>query len=288
VSIVFPTNKAHISFSEIKNWAECPYRHKLLYVDKIQTYEDNPYADFGTIVHEEIENFLKGEKISQERVDKSIEERWAEKKYDKEEHITKVTQQRDLIGSKYVHDYLPFWKKSAKIILEDLPGFLNAHFPNWEYHMAEQQLYESIEKSDLKFKGFIDCIIKVPKAKNSKKYNYWIIDWKTTGKTGWYWTKRKDFTSLVQIGLYKKFWSDQASIPLNDIKTAFVFLKRGSSPGKSCELFKVSTGPKFLEKSEKLVNNMIKNVEKNNYLKNYNNCKFCPFKKTEHCSGNGW
>ena len=38
------SKREHVSFSEIKNWKECPYRHKLMYLDGIQTYENNPYA----------------------------------------------------------------------------------------------------------------------------------------------------------------------------------------------------------------------------------------------------
>ena len=33
--MTFKTGKPHVSFSEIKVWKECPYRHKLTYVDKI-------------------------------------------------------------------------------------------------------------------------------------------------------------------------------------------------------------------------------------------------------------
>ena len=41
----WPTGKPHISFSEIKQWKECPYRHKLAYVDKIETFEDTAPID---------------------------------------------------------------------------------------------------------------------------------------------------------------------------------------------------------------------------------------------------
>ena len=40
---MFPTGKPHISFSEIKQWKECAYRHKLTYIDKIDVFEDSPY-----------------------------------------------------------------------------------------------------------------------------------------------------------------------------------------------------------------------------------------------------
>ena len=38
----FPTGKPHVSFSEIKIWKECPWRHKLTYIDKIDMFADAP------------------------------------------------------------------------------------------------------------------------------------------------------------------------------------------------------------------------------------------------------
>ena len=31
---------SHISYSEFKIWAECPYKHKLKYIDKVVTFKD--------------------------------------------------------------------------------------------------------------------------------------------------------------------------------------------------------------------------------------------------------
>ena len=46
MSQMFPTNKPHISYSEIRAWAECPFRHHLMYVEKINTYKENPILFF--------------------------------------------------------------------------------------------------------------------------------------------------------------------------------------------------------------------------------------------------
>ena len=284
----FPTKKNHISYSELKAWKECSFRHKLMYVDKIETYEDNPYADFGTIIHEAIENFINGGILDIECANKKIIECWDKKGYDSKDYIEKITAQRKENGWKYEHEKLSQWLASAKNILEDFPQFMDNTFPGWIAVKAEEELYEEIPGFDIKFKGFIDCIIKVPKSKNSKLFNYWILDWKTTGKSGWYFQKRKEFLSLLQVGLYKKFWAKKSNLPLKDVRAGYVFLKRSASPGKTCELFKVSVGPKFIENGDKIMSSMIKTVQKGLTLKNYYSCKFCPFKNTEHCSGNSW
>ena len=53
----------HISFSEIKQWKECPYRHKLVYIDKIDKFEPSPYLHFGTAVHEGCETLLETKEV---------------------------------------------------------------------------------------------------------------------------------------------------------------------------------------------------------------------------------
>ena len=52
------SKREHVSFSEVKCWRECPWRHKLLHIDKIGTFEPSPFLDFGTTVHEGCETFL--------------------------------------------------------------------------------------------------------------------------------------------------------------------------------------------------------------------------------------
>ena len=169
---------------------------------------------------------------------------------------------------------------------------MSEQFGNWELIDAEHELYENIDQSDIKFKGFVDCIIK---TKNSKgKDEIWIIDWKTTGASGWdgfkqpngkFYAKKSDFTYTSQIGFYKKFISEKLGIDLKDIKCAFIFLKRGTTQEKSIDILKVSAGPKFIEKVDKLLKQMINMVNKGMYFKNQENCKYCPFANSEHCNG---
>ena len=45
------TDIKRISFSELKNWKECPYRHKLAYIDKIPHFQGNEFTAFGTAIH---------------------------------------------------------------------------------------------------------------------------------------------------------------------------------------------------------------------------------------------
>ncbi len=276
-------NKKHISFSELKIWSECTYRHKLSYIDKLDTYEPSTYTVFGNCVHECIEDYLKTRNLN---IDKCIEEitaQWESHGFDSEEYINKMVDQRRAANLNYKHEALPLWITYAKNILVNFPTWLDDTFPNWEFHQAEEDLYEDIDNSNLKFKGFIDAVISVPKGKDPSKRVIWILDWKTTGPMGWWKDKRRDFISHSQIGLYKKYWAKKYNVDLKDIRTGFVFLKRKPKPNKNIELFKVSTGPKFIEKSDKLVVKMLHNLSREVYIKNRLSCQFCPFSGTEHC-----
>ena len=272
--------KEHVSYSEIRQWKECTWRHKLLYIDKISTYEESPHLHYGTIVHDACEHFLKTKELKIEETKKRIKESWDEHGFDAEDFIQLQKQRAKLQGWTYKHNKVKDWTQWAETSLLSLPDFLDETFPNWEFVSAEDALYESIENISTKFKGYIDCIIKVP-YKN--KYKYWIIDWKTASGRGWSIDKQRDFLVHAQVVLYKYFWGTKNHIEMKDIQCGFVLLKKVKTVGKSCQLIKVSSGPKTLEKSKKLVRSMIKSVEKKLYLKNRNSCKFCEFKDTSHC-----
>ena len=55
----FPTGKEHVSYSEVRGWKECSYRHKLQHIDKIDLGKPSPYLDFGSAVHEGCESYQK-------------------------------------------------------------------------------------------------------------------------------------------------------------------------------------------------------------------------------------
>ena len=148
---------------------------------------------------------------------------------------------------------------------------------------AEEKLYESIENIEgTKFKGYIDCIIKIPQ-KTEGKYKYWILDWKTSSARGWSTDKKRDFLTHAQVVLYKNYWALKNNIKLSDVLCGFVLLKKIKNKDKACQLIRVSSGPKTLEKSNKLVRSMIKSQKSSLVLKNRESCKFCEFYNTENC-----
>ena len=273
--MIFPTNKGHISYSEVKCWKECSYRHKLMHIDKIDLGETSPYLFFGTAVHAGCESIIKGQQIDREGLLADLMNAWLDNGFDDPEWVQRQPKW-------YKYKPLTEWCAWAEQMWDEVPSFLDENFPGWETFEAEEQLYESVEGKDINFKGFIDAVIKV-KNKSGKDI-YWIIDWKTAPKYGWRRQKKQDILMTAQLILYKNYWSVKHNIPLSDIRCGFILLKREASKGKTCDLVTVSAGPTALSRSLKVVNNMISSVRKGMFLKNRDSCMFCQYKDTEHCT----
>ena len=67
------------------------------------------------------------------------------------------------------------------------------------------------------------------------------------------------------------------------IETYFVLLKR-TAKKNNVEVFRVTSGPKKISNSLKVLENAVINIEKGVSIKNRLNCKYCDFYKTENCT----
>lgn len=279
---LLPTGKPHVSFSEVKMWKECTWRHKLVHIDKLSEFEPSVHLDYGTILHEGIENFLETRKMDIDAVLSKLEETWKERGYDDPENIQKQVDSAKQQGWTYKHNTISDWKESATNSLKRLPSFMDENFGKWKTIEAEHQLYEDIKGSEgAKFKGFIDALI-LSEVDGKKKA--WIIDWKTSSARGWNKQKRQDFLMQAQLMLYKSFWSEKMSLKSSDISCGFVLLKKNTKEEKSVELIKISAGPVVMERSQKLVRSAIKGMKAGIAMKNRDACRFCEFKDTVHCT----
>jgi hypothetical protein len=259
----WPTGRNIVSYSEVSTWASCGYRHKLAFIDKIAIEQNWIHADYGKCLHNSIEKYLKDRAIDIEEFSKNLQDVWKTKNYP---------------------DY-DTWNKWGITCLNSLPEWMDNQFPNWELIGSELRLEENIPEEDLiKFKGFIDCIVKVPLNQEKTKWKIWIIDWKTSGARGWDRKKRSDPLVLSQLFLYKSYLMQILDLTSREIGTSFVLLKKGAKPGNCIERIVVSSGPKSLEKANKMVKDMIATVRSKRFLKNKYNCKWCPYFDTVHCT----
>ena len=265
---VLPTGKQHISFSEVKLWKECSYRHNLVHIKKLSLFKPSPALDFGTAVHASCEHYLLTREMKPEIAFDSMEKAWATNSTPENPDFTQASLAKS--------------KVEATTILSELPKFLDETFPERETISAEHQLYEPINNHPHAFKGFIDGVIKA-KGKRGETI-YWVIDWKTAAR-GWYRDKRSDPMVAAQLALYKNYWCQKnPEIPFKNVRAAFVILKKAAKPGEHCELFSISLGEVPINRSLKVVSNMITAVKKGIALKNRDSCMWCEFKNTEHCT----
>ena len=249
----------HISFSELKIWKECPHKRKLIYEDKLKGFQGNIYTAFGTAIH------LACEKGYTDLL--TPEQRQAVFMQSFDEESSKLGLERD-------KNWQQFYNQGLKLSVEAVEA-AKSHFYGWEVFSAEEKLYESIDNQDYNFKGYVDLILK-------KDDKYILIDWKTCS-WGWDARRKADKMTVYQLSYYKNFFAKKYNIPLKNIETYFILLKR-TAKKNIVELLRVTNGQKRLDNSTKLLNNAIVNINKKMHIKNRLSCQYCEFKKTEHCT----
>ncbi len=251
----------HVSYSEIKLWHECPFKHKLQYIDKIDGFKGNLHTAFGTAIHSVCEQGLLDENLDRE---KHFLEEFAKEIIsleDKEVEIDKSLKEQMMV------QYRP--------IISSFRDELDNYFGNCEVVSTEEKLYETMEEHDLNFKGYIDLVVKTPDGK------YHILDWKTTS---WGWDSKRKSDKIVnyQLTLYKYFWAKKHNIPLENIETHFGLLKRTAKKNNT-EIFRVTSGPRKIKNALGFLEKAVINIKRNLSFKNRLSCKGCAFYKTAHC-----
>lgn len=251
-----------ISFSELKIWNECPHRHRIEYVDKLEGFKGNLHTAFGSAIHSVCEHGLLNENLDRE---KHFLKAFADELLSlKEKEVEIDTSLHDQMMGQY------------KPIISTFKEELDNYFEDYEVVSTEESLFEDVEGHDLKFKGFIDLVVKTPDGK------YHILDWKTTS---WGWDSRKKSNKIInyQLTLYKVFWAQKHGIPPEKVETHFGLLKRTAKKNNT-EIFRVTSGPRKVKNALTLLNKAVINIKRKTYLKNRLSCKYCPHYKTERCT----
>lgn len=255
----------HISYSEMKTWAECPWKHKLSYIDKVKKFIGNEFTAFGRAIHAVCENVVLTDDqdlTGEEFFDESFR-----------------SELKCLDGHELDKKLVVQMQQQAHIIIPQVEPYLRDHFGPYEVFSVEERLYEEVEfvmPIERKFKGFIDLVIKTDDGK------YHVIDWKTCS-WGWDAKKRSDRLITYQLTLYKKFFCEKHGIDPNDVETHFALLKR-TAKKDNVEIFRVTSGERKTENAKKLLNDAIVNIENQNFIKNRTSCTYCEFNNTEFCT----
>mgnify|MGYP003121046301 FL=1 len=263
---------SHISYSELKEWTDCAWKHKLNYIEKIKQFKGNEHTSFGSALHTVCEVIV--QKPDEKDLDVLFEQEFIKNLKKVKEADSDIEFSADLVSS---------MRSQGKHIIQFILPALKKYFGKFELVSVEEQLYEPIEndKIDKNFKGFIDLVVYTP---DTKKYH--VIDWKTCS---WGWDSRKKSDKMItyQLTLYKHFWSKKHNKDYKEIETHFALLKR-TAKKNNVEIFKVTNGNKKIGNALKLLNKAVYNINKCNHVKNRLSCygKYgvCEYYKTKHCS----
>ncbi len=253
--------KEKISYSELRTWKECTYKHKLIYIDKVDHFLANQYLAFGTAIHKACEEGVKDSNINLEEVFV--------------ESFKKEVEKIGNIEEKIVNQFM----EQGKALCPEILPALKKKFPEFELISVEEALYENIDEFDsnnLKFKGFIDLVIKTPDGK------YHVIDWKTCS-WGWDMKKKTDKMLAYQLSFYKNYFAKKHNIDLKNIETYFILLKRTAKKDR-VEVLRVTNAERRIKNSLTLLETAVKNINSNRYIKNKTACNRCHLYKV-HCNG---
>jgi len=254
----------HISYSELKTWAECAWKHKLIYIDRVNKFVGNEYTAFGRALHTLCEHTIE-DKIQEEDYDDFFEIVF-------EKELMDLLRKNVELNEKMTNDMLDQAKKIAPQIIPQVVS----KFQNYEVFSVEERLYLDIpELENCKFKGFIDLVLKTEDGK------YHIIDWKTCS-WGWDAKKRSDKYVTYQLTLYKKFFCLKHNIDPKLVETHFALLKR-TAKKDNVEIFRVTSGPRKVENATNLLIKAVRSIFNKAHFKNRGSCSYCEFRNTEHC-----
>ena len=279
-----------ISYSQLSMFTDCPLRWKLNYVDDLRISESNIYLVFGTAMHEVLQTYLEilyhdSAKnadlldLNEMLRDKLIEQFKIAKERDEKEPCTKEDLQEFFEDGVAIIDFVKkrrndyFGKRGFKLIGCEVP-------------------IEVMLKKDIKMVGYLDVVI-LDEIHNTIK----IIDIKTSTR-GWNKWQKRDENKTQQLLLYKQFYSEQYNHPIDKIDIEYFIVKRKlweniDFPQKRVQKFVPASGKPSMNKVANRLDLFLETAftdegkhktDKIFALPSKKACRWCEFRKTEHCS----
>ena len=282
----------NVSYSQYSMYSQCPKKWALQYRDGHKTYEQSIHSTFGTALHETLQYYL----------DVMYEKSGAEA-----DRIDLIEYFEDRLRETYGEGYLKnnkqhystpeqlreFFEDGVEII-NFIKKKRNQYFSKRGWYLAGCEVPIIITPNkryrNVIYQGFIDVVLYHEPTDTFK-----IIDIKTSTK-GWSEKEKKDELKQFQLVLYKKFFSEQFNVPIDNINIEFFIVRRKvwdspDYPIGRVQLFKPASGKVKLNKATQTLEQFISEcfnsegyLEKEHKEKVSDTCKWCPFFKTHLCS----
>ena len=277
--------KKSISYSQIKQFTECPRRWKLRYIDGHKERKPSIHTVFGTAMHETIQHYVE---IVYKQSAKSADE-FDHHSYLKERMRAQYKVEIDLGVSQFSSpgemnefyldgiEIIDFLKKKRRLYF----GKKNTEFLGSELPI----LVETDANDNILLMGFVDLVLK-------EHGKIRIIDIKTSRST---WSKEKKKAEGLQLRLYKRYFAKQYDVDESDIVVEYLIVKRkiwanSDFPQSRIQQYNPASGKPSVNKAEKTLSNFVNEAfdvkGKKNKDKHYpavtgvksRNCNFCPYK----------
>lgn len=286
------TSNKSISFSQLSTYLQCAHKWELHYKQGLYHQNVSIELTFGTALHNTLQYYITQiYETSGAQADK----------LNLEEHFEEM----------FRNSYLQQYKDNNKIHFSD-PEEMNEYFEDGleiiRFIKKKRNLYFSKKGTYLLgceipilikpnpqydsifFKGFIDVAFY-----NEALNKFTIIDIKTSKQT-WGSFKKNDKTKQAQLLLYKKFFSEQFNIPIENIHIEFFIVKRKlydnvDFPQSRIQTFSPSEGKTSINQSQNKLDSFLENCF--NLDGSYQNkeqevnislhCQYCPYNKPGLC-----
>jgi hypothetical protein len=210
---------AKVSFSQYSMWSNCPHQYKLNYIDKLGESSSNIHTIFGTAMHETIQHYLSvmygvSKKQADEiNKDKLLLERMREAYKSEADKMSEGTPCTQIQLEEFYGD--------GRRILAWLDKHMHKFYSKSGFELVGIEIpLNATIKEGVHFIGFIDIVIR-----DLASNEIIIIDLKTS-TMGWNQYQKADKMKNSQILLYKKYYSELFSIPLQKIKVEYQILRR--------------------------------------------------------------
>ena len=279
-----------ISYSQFSQWDKCPQMWKLNYVDKLRVFETNIFLIFGTAMHEVIQTWLEvmyndsiknADKLNlEQRLHDKLIEGFKKAKEEEGKDPCTLEQLKEFFQDGI--DILDFVKKRRA-----------DYFSKRGYKLIGCEVPIDVDlRKNVKMVGYLDIVI-LDEYHNTLK----IYDIKTSTQ-GWNKWQKKDENKTQQLLLYKQFYSKQYNHPIDKIEVEYFIVKRklwenAMFPQKRVQKFSPASGTVSMNKVAKRLDTFLDLAFDDNGEQITENiiatpskkaCKWCEFRKTEHCS----
>ena len=279
-----------ISYSQLSMFSECPQRWKLNYIDKLRVSEPSIHLLFGTAMHEVIQTYL--EVMYNDSIKNANKLNLEQRLHDKMYERFKIDKENYGKNPCTIEEMKEFFNDGVEI-LDFVKKRRADYFSKRGYKLIGCEVPIDVDlRKNVKMVGYLD-IVMLDEYHNTLK----IYDIKTS-TMGWNKWMKKDENKTQQLLLYKQFYSKQYNHPIDKIEVEYFIVKRklwenAQFPQKRVQKFSPASGTVSMNKVAKRLDTFLDLAFDDNGEQITENiiatpskkaCKWCEFRKTEHCS----